>query len=106
MATIPPEELTAAVEARKELGPDHEDAVVASFLARIQNEIDARVDQRLAGRQRTPAVHPAAPWPGFLLAFLTIGVLVPISETASTAGFIIAALAIAVVNVAYNLRRG
>jgi hypothetical protein len=99
------EELRAAVEARKELGPDHEDAVLASFLARIENEIDARVDERLAGRRRTPAV-PTAPWPGFLLAFLTIGALVPIAEKTSTAGFILAAVAIAVVNVAYNLRRG
>jgi hypothetical protein len=98
-------ELRAAIEARKELGPDHEDAVVASFLARIEGEIEARVDQRLAGRKPAATAH-ASPWPGFLLAITTIGILVPISEDASTASFIVAALVVVVVNLAYNLRRG
>lgn len=34
-------ELRAAVEARKELGPDMEDHVIEAFLARIQSRVDS-----------------------------------------------------------------
>ena len=47
----------------QELGPDYGDAVVESFLAKIDKQIEARVDERLAGltgqsrlaRRRRPA---------------------------------------------------
>ncbi|MFI6595320.1 hypothetical protein ACIBHX_03680 [Nonomuraea sp. NPDC050536] len=42
------DELRAAVSARRELGPDYEDAVVESFLDRMGKEVDRRVDERLA----------------------------------------------------------
>jgi hypothetical protein len=40
--TIPREELTAAIEARKELGADMEPAVIDAFLERIERRLDAR----------------------------------------------------------------
>jgi hypothetical protein len=46
------QELKAVVEARKELGPEHEEHLVAGFLERIEKEIDRRVDQKLAAQQR------------------------------------------------------
>jgi hypothetical protein len=49
------QELQATVEARRELGPEHEEHLIAGFLDRIEKEIDARVDARVAGlgpRQR------------------------------------------------------
>jgi hypothetical protein len=50
MSTSPfsPEEIRAAAEAHRELGTEYHDAVVESFLAKIEREIDARVDARLA----------------------------------------------------------
>jgi hypothetical protein len=42
------QDLRAAAEAHRELGPDYHDAVVQSFLAKVEKEIDARVDARLA----------------------------------------------------------
>ncbi|MFI6496492.1 hypothetical protein [Nonomuraea typhae] len=42
------DELKAAVSARRDLGPDYEDAVVDSFLEKMSAEIDRRVDERLA----------------------------------------------------------
>jgi hypothetical protein len=36
----------------RELGPDYGDAVVESFLAKIDKQIEARVDQQLASRTR------------------------------------------------------
>ncbi|MGW0806400.1 hypothetical protein [Nonomuraea sp. NPDC002799] len=44
------DELKAAVGARRDLGPDYEDAVVASFLDKVSQEVDRRVDERLAGQ--------------------------------------------------------
>ena len=44
------QEIYAAAAAHDELGPEYSDAVVASFLEKVDKEIDARVDARLAGR--------------------------------------------------------
>ena len=48
------QEIHAAAAAHDELGPEYSDAVVASFLEKVDKEIDARVDARLADR-RQPA---------------------------------------------------
>ncbi|MFD1537844.1 hypothetical protein [Nonomuraea guangzhouensis] len=42
------DELRAAVGARRDLGPDYEDAIVESFLEKMGQEVDRRVDERLA----------------------------------------------------------
>jgi hypothetical protein len=50
-------EIRAAAAAHEELGPEYSDAVVASFLDRVEEEITARVEARLAeapGRPETP----------------------------------------------------
>jgi hypothetical protein len=44
------DEASAAYEARKELGPDYESAILESFVARAAESIDQRVDARLAQR--------------------------------------------------------
>jgi hypothetical protein len=50
MSTTPlsSQEIRAAAEAHRELGPEYHDAVVESFLAKVEKEIEARVDARLA----------------------------------------------------------
>jgi hypothetical protein len=50
-------EVRAAAAAHDELGPEYSDAVVASFLEKVEEEIAARVDARLAaaGRPEAPA---------------------------------------------------
>ncbi|MGZ4290806.1 MAG: hypothetical protein ACXVRJ_12680 [Gaiellaceae bacterium] len=45
------QELQAVAAARKELGPEHEEHLVAGFLERMEKEIDRRVDERLAQRR-------------------------------------------------------
>ncbi|NUW30998.1 hypothetical protein HTZ77_06130 [Nonomuraea sp. SMC257] len=42
------DELRAAVAARRDLGPDFEDALIESFLDKMGKEVDRRVDERLA----------------------------------------------------------
>jgi hypothetical protein len=45
---LSPEDIRAAAGAHHERGPEYSDAVVASFLAKVDQEIAARVDERLA----------------------------------------------------------
>jgi hypothetical protein len=62
MGTSPlsPEDIRAAAGAHHELGPEYSDSVVASFLERVDQEIAARVDERLAAA-RTPRARPVEP---------------------------------------------
>ena len=48
-------DIRAAAAAHEELGPEYSDAVVASFLERVEEEIDARVDARMAEARRPEA---------------------------------------------------
>jgi hypothetical protein len=61
MSTSPlsPQEIRAAAAAHKELGPEYSDAVVESFLERVDREITARVDARLGPVSREQPVRPA-----------------------------------------------
>ncbi|MYB49482.1 MAG: hypothetical protein F4X72_09525 [Dehalococcoidia bacterium] len=52
------EELRVAVKARQELGIDHEDEVIESFLARVQGTIDARVEARVDEELRGLPTRP------------------------------------------------
>jgi len=51
------DELKAAVSARRDLGPEFEDAVVESFLDKMGKEVDRRVDERLAQAAPKSAAH-------------------------------------------------
>ena len=61
MGTSPlsPEDIRAAAGAHHELGPEYSDAVVASFLEKVDREIAARVEERLA--VSTPRARPVEP---------------------------------------------
>jgi hypothetical protein len=50
MSTSPlgPEDIRAAAEVHHELGPEYSDAVVAAFLEKVDREVAARVQARLA----------------------------------------------------------
>jgi hypothetical protein len=55
MSTSPvsPEDIRAAAEVHKELGPEYSDAVVAAFIDKVDMEVAARVEARLASIART-----------------------------------------------------
>jgi ferric-dicitrate binding protein FerR (iron transport regulator) len=60
MSTSPldPQEVRAAAEVYRELGPEYSDAVVAAFIDRVDQAVAARVEARLAQqRQRQPVVR-------------------------------------------------
>ena len=88
------QELHATLAARQELGPAHDDQLVEGFLDRIEQEIDRRVDERVAAlgpRKRSGSVlHPA-----------TLSVCIPIiaiaGGIAGLAGLIAAFVALTIV---------
>ena len=75
---LDPQEIRAAAGAHKELGPEYSDAVIESFLERVDREIDARIDARLR-----PAVRerPAPPAPANSARMLLTGVAIGIVVT-------------------------
>src|SRR6202020_1392002 len=89
-----PEEIRAAAAAHKELGPEYGDAVVESFLERVDREITARVDARLGPVSREPSVQPAqSNGRRTLLTGVAIGIFVtgvPSIMVAASAGGVIA----------------
>jgi hypothetical protein len=102
-------ELRAAVEARRELGPEYEGALVESFLERLDRDIDRRIDARAteAPQRRRPSSDPSLP-----LALGSLGMGIPISGiaggTGGIGGLLVAWGGIAAVNIAYawGRRRG
>ena len=57
-SSLSPEDIRAAAEVHKELGPEYSDAVVASFLEKVDKEIVARVEARLASTRHAEPVKP------------------------------------------------
>jgi hypothetical protein len=104
-----PEEIRAAAEVHSELGPGYRDAVIESFLDKVGREIDARVDARLAQPPaRSGHGHSGSP---MALAIISMTLGIPISAIAVAAGshpagfmgLCVAWIAIAVINIAYNV---
>jgi hypothetical protein len=95
MSTSPlsPQEIRAAAAAHQELGPEYSDAVVESFLDRVDREITARVDARLGVVSREQPVPPAqSNSRRALLTGVAIGIFitgVPSMMVAASAGGVI-----------------
>lgn len=66
------DELRAAVSARRDLGPDFEDAIVESFLDKMGKEVDRRVDERLATTNPKAAAKDAKHADGMRLALAIV----------------------------------
>jgi len=64
---LPPEDIRATVETQHELGPDYRDAVIESFLEKVDRQIGARIDARLV-QQTAPASGITATRPRRLAA--------------------------------------
>jgi hypothetical protein len=102
MTEVPREELSVAIEARRELGQELEPQVIDSFLERVGHVIDERVDQRLqkrGGREEGTI--------GLAVVSLLFGIpLTGIGAgTTGLAGLVVVWLGIVLVNFAYALRR-
>ena len=114
-SSFSPNEIRAAAETHRELGPDYRDAVVDSFLDKVGREIDARVDARLAVARQVPqqAERPPKRIPEVAMVAITLGLGIPLSaiavaagtHPAGTWGLIVVWIAIAAINIAYAVRR-
>ena len=108
-AQLSPDEIRVAAETHRELGPEYRDAVIDSFLERVGQEIDSRVDARLAAAQKS-ATQPRPQQRNLALPITSIAVGVPLSGIClglasgdQLIGLAIVWIAIAVINVAYAL---
>jgi hypothetical protein len=106
-------DLAAAVAARRELGPDYEDAVLDSFLARLdrqtQERVDARVAEQLSLGERGEA-RAGRSDPGLTLGVVSLIAGVPVTaismgSESGLASLIVAWGGIAAVNVAHAWSR-
>lgn len=114
--SLTPDEIRAAAETHRDLGPDYQSAVIDSFLDKVGREIDARVDARVAAQQHMPAApakRAAAREPSaFVLAVVSMAFGIPLTAIVAVAGsnpvglggVLVIWFAIAVINVAYSLR--
>jgi hypothetical protein len=88
------EELAATLAARKELGRAHDRELIAGFLDRIERELDAHIDERIAARapvkRRPSAIHPAN------LA-LCIPIIAVAGGVAGVVGLIVTVIALTIV---------
>jgi hypothetical protein len=78
-------EIRSAAAAHEELGPEYSDAVVASFLERVEEEIAARVEARMAEAPRRTASPADEDSRRALLRGIAIGVVI--------GGFVVTVLA-------------
>lgn len=117
------DEIRAAAEVHNELGPDYRDAVVESFLERIDKEVGARIDARLASARQAGTHNPdpalldrkrsqlGAMAAGSVLGALASGAAVewsihyPGSSPVKALATVWAILAIAYIAYAWRLRR-
>jgi hypothetical protein len=113
------DEITAAGAVHRELGPGYDDAVAEGLVERIGEEIDKRVDARLAQRGEAPArrtpggpVSPAArpPWSVVVLGLgsMLMGTLASaavLNSGGSGAVVVLVWIVIGIINVAYARRQ-
>ena len=92
------EDLQASIEARRELGPDHEPELVDAFVERIE--------QRLAKRPGSTPARRGGREGSFVLTVISLGVGIPLTAIALSNGGLAALLVvwigIVLVNAAYQ----
>ncbi|MDF5757156.1 hypothetical protein [Spongiactinospora sp. TRM90649] len=118
--TLPRDDMRATIEARRDLGPDYESALVEGFLDKVDDAIATRIDAALTARMGPPpppqAHYPPYPPPPappkgrhahvwLALGTMTLGI--PLGAigagTAGFAGFLLVLVAIVAVNVVAGL---
>lgn len=107
------DDLRAAVETRRDLGPEYEDALVESFLEKIESTIAARVRAEVAAQagHGPPGHYPPkkAADSAVGVALGSLGIGIPLTAIAAgnagTVGLFLAWGGIIVVNMAYALSR-
>jgi len=78
MDELVPEDVAAAASVYRELGPEYSDAVVQSFFEKVDREIGARIDARLANapQRRRDEARPATAERRAVLTGIKIGIAI------------------------------
>jgi hypothetical protein len=106
--TVDRRDVETALEARRELGPEYERHVIDSFVDRIEQRVDDRLREKRPSREHGPRPIP------ILLPLGSMGIGIGVTGAAlgptngGAGGIIVAVIAwiaIALVNIAYALRR-
>jgi hypothetical protein len=71
---LSPEEIRVAAAVHHDLGPEYSDAVVASFLEKVDREVAARVEAQLAARREPAALADADGRRNTMLQGIAIGI--------------------------------
>ncbi|GAA1018133.1 hypothetical protein Aple_089550 [Acrocarpospora pleiomorpha] len=108
--SLPRDDLRATLEARRDLGPEYEDALVDSFLEKLDSEITARVRAEVAVHQSKAGVKPPKPDNSHIpVALGSLGIAIPLTAIAAgnagTPGLFLAWGGIVLINLAYALGR-
>jgi hypothetical protein len=107
---IDPDDIAVTLAVRKDLGPQHDEAVIAEFLDRVGGAIDQRVDERVKAA-KLPALPADSASRAGGLGFLSLVLGVPVtaiclnSPDNPVVGLVATAIAwagIAAVNVAHR----
>jgi hypothetical protein len=89
------EDVASALGARRELGPDYEEAVVDAFVDKVERRLEERMRKAPARREPPAAAVPLG----------SLGIAIPLlgvaGGTAGFAGVVAVCVAIILVNVAY-----
>jgi hypothetical protein len=106
---LPPDELTAVLEARRELGKEYEPALVESFIERLDRVIDARVQAGLAERASNDLNRAESTRGQLQLGLGSLALGIPITAIAGPTtgvwGLVASWSGIAAVNLGYALSR-
>ncbi|MFB4309881.1 hypothetical protein [Actinomadura sp. GTD37] len=112
---LPREDLTAAMAARRELGPDYDDAFIEAVVDRLDEALHARTAGAARSRRR-PAPEPrrggehiaAARDHSLAMAVLSLLAAIPLSAiavvNAGLPGLLIAVAGVVLVNFTYSFR--
>jgi hypothetical protein len=82
-------ELEATVQARRELGPEHDEHLISGFLERIEKEIDRRVDEKLASRSKGRKRNIEAELGIFVPLFIIAGIFAGVAGILTTAAALV-----------------
>ena len=95
---VPREDLQASIEARRELGLEHEPELIDSFVERIE--------QRLAKRPSSTPARRGGREGSFVLALVSLGIGIPLTAIALSNGglaaLLVVWLGIVLVNLGYQ----
>lgn len=109
---LPREDLTAAMAARRELGPDYDDAFIETIVERIEETLDARAAAAPRPRPRPrPAPEPRRGGEhdhSLAMAVLSLLAAIPLSAigvvNAGLPGLLLAIAGVVLVNLTYTFR--